>query len=156
MKIVAQFIRGLPFLDARDWGWAHFKAIIGGLLPIMALVQPPSTVRTGNLDGTLVIILLSMMLVGGIFCVTGVFLRGTRVQPLIVGYSLELGGLIFLGSGVLLLTIGYFYNSLVEGSTMLGAVFCYAIFAGLLARFIDVYFHTLEGKKPGDPLISRE
>ena len=33
---------------------------------------------------------------------------------------------------------------------MLGAVFCYAIFAGLLARFIDVYFYALESKAPGD------
>lgn len=155
MKTFAQFVKGLPFLDARDWGWAHFKVFIGGVTPIMALIQPPASVTSGNLDGTLVVILLSMVIVGGVLSVVGVLLRGTRVQPLIVGYTLELGGLIFLGGGFLLLTIGYFYNAVLTGSTILGALFCYSIFAALLARFIDVYFHTLESKSPGDPLIAR-
>lgn len=156
MKVIAQFIKGIKYLDARDWGWAHFKVFIGGVLPIMAILNPPVTVTSGNLDYRLVFTLLIMMSVGGLFSVVGVFLRGTKVQPLIVGYTLELGGLIFLGSGMLLLTTGYFYNSVVSGTSLLGGVFCYSLFAALLARFIDVYFHTLESKKPGDPLIVRE
>ena len=91
------FVTGIRYLTARDWAWAHFKVFIGVLLPIMALIQPPSVARTRELNPSLIHVLLIMMLFGGLLCIIAVFLRGTKVQPLIVGYTLELGGLIFLG-----------------------------------------------------------
>ena len=97
-----------------------------------------------------------LIFIGAIMSIIGMLLRGTQTQPMIVGYSIEIVGLIFLFTGPFLLCVGYTYNSAVNGTTFTGAGLCYAIAAALVARFIDVYFHTLEGKKPGDPLISRE
>lgn len=151
-----RFLLGLRLIDPRDWGWIHFKFAIGLLVPWLAFVSAPAPVSNRNLDGGLVRILLLLMLTGAALSILGMLLRGTQVQPLIVGYSIEIVGLIFLFTGPFMLSIGYTYNSWTNGTTFTAAGLCYAIAAALLARFIDVYFHTLEGKKPGDPLISKE
>lgn len=151
-----RFILGLKLVDPRDWGWIHFKAAIGILVPAMIWFGPPAPVTAQRLDGGLVRVLVLLIFVGAILSIMGMLLRGTQVQPMIVGYSVEIVGLIFLFTGPFLLCIGYTYNSWIQGSSFAGASFCYALAAALVARFIDVYFHTLEGKKPGDPLISRE
>lgn len=151
-----KFLLGLKLIDPRDWGWIHFKFAIALLLPIVAFISAPTPVTSRSLDGNLVKVLLWLMVIGGALSIIGMLLRGTQVQPLIVGYSVEIVGLIFLFTGPLLLAIGYTYNATVNGSTYTGAALCYSIAAALAARFIDVYFHTLESKQPGDPLISRE
>jgi phosphotransferase system glucose/maltose/N-acetylglucosamine-specific IIC component len=151
-----RFIQGLKLVDPRDWGWIHFKAAIGILVPLLIFLSPPSSVASQRLAPGLVRVLVLLIFVGAILSIIGMLLRGTQTQPMIVGYSIEIVGLIFLFTGPFLLCIGYTYNAWQQGTTYTGAGLCYAIAAALLARFIDVYFHTLEGKKPGDPLISRE
>jgi hypothetical protein len=154
--MMRRFILGLKLVDPRDWGWIHFKAAIGILVPVLIFLSPPAPVTAQRLDGNLVRVLVILIFVGSILSIIGMLLRGTQTQPMIVGYSIEIVGLIFLFTGPFLLCIGYTYNSWAQGTTYTAAGLCYAIAAALVARFIDVYFHTLEGKKPGDPLISRE
>lgn len=156
MKAVTQFVRGLRFLDGRDWGWIHFKIAIGILVPLLAFISAPAPVTMRTLDAGIVRILISVMAAGAILCILGILLRATRVQPLIVGYSVEIAGLVFLFTGPFFLSIGYAYMAFSNGTTYVAAGFCYALSAAMMARFIDVYFHTLESKQPGDPLISKE
>jgi uncharacterized membrane protein len=134
----------------------HFKFAIGLLVPYLVLFSTNGALSGRTLDAALIRTLLIIMCLGSVLSIIGVLLRGTRVQPLIVGYSIEICGLIFLFTGPFLLSVGYTYAAMQVGSSLVSAGLCYAISAALLARFIDVYFHTLESKQPGDPLISKD
>jgi hypothetical protein len=89
-----------------------------------------------------------MLLVGGLISIVGMLARGTRIKPLIVGYAIEMCGLIPLIAGPTLLAVIYAVSSATGGAaSLIGFSFCYALSAALFARYVDTHLHHLTQRK---------
>lgn len=149
----AQLVHGLKYVQKNDWAWMHFKAAIGILLPLMCWINPPVATRTGLVGTPVMHAILIMLLVGGLISIVGMLARATRVRPLIVGYAIEMCGLIPLIAGPTLMAVIYAVSAYTGGaSSLVGFAFCYALSAALFARYVDTHLHHLTSRKKGEGL----
>lgn len=143
MKSFDTFIRGLKHIRKDDWAWIHAKAAIGILCPMMAFVNPPLATRNGQMQVSVLYLVLCMLAVGGILSIIGLLLRGTRIKPSIVGYAFEMAGLIPLIAGPFFMSLIYLVTASQNGASLLGFGFTYALAAILFARYVDILIHRL-------------
>lgn len=144
---------GFRFMRKSDWGWLVAKLVSGVLLPITLIIgMDPKTGTT--VRGILILSLLCLMVFGGLLCMVGIVLRGTRHRPLIVGYAMEVGGLTALVLGPVLLSFVYGVNSVMNGTVPTGSLLSLAIAAPYAARYIDIVSGHL-APKSGDATVHR-
>lgn len=146
---VKQFTHGLRYLKKNDWAWLHFTLSIGVLCPVITLLNPPQAVRTGLVAGTVMNLVIGMLLLGGLVSAIGLLIRTTKVRPLIVGYAIEMAGLIPLMAGPGLLAVVYLVSAFTARGpgSLVGFAFCYSLVAALFARYVDTLLHHLASKK---------
>lgn len=152
-----QFVHGLKYVQKNDWAWIHAKIAIGILCPLMAFMNPPAATRTGIVHVQVLNLVLMMLVFGGLISIVGLLLRGTRIKPRIVGYAIEMAGLIPLIAGPFFLSLIYLSTGLSGGpSALVGFAFTYTLAAILFARYVDTLMHHLtSSRSEGDehPLI---
>lgn len=137
---------GFRYMRSHDWGWFVATFISGVVLPI-TLIANTNPAQAGTMRGILIISLLCMMAFGGTLSVIGIYLRGTRHRPLIVGYAMEVGGVIALILAPALLSIVYGVNTVISGTTPTGSMLSLAIAAPYTARLLDIVFGHLAPRK---------
>jgi hypothetical protein len=142
---------GFRYMHRTDWGWLAAKTVTGVILPLTLFLNMPISVRNGTVSGYVVVALLGLMLLGGLLSITGILLRGTQVRPLIVGYAIEMGGILALILSLAILAAVYGISAVNEGSSITAPVLCLAIAAPFVARGLDVMFYHLAPKKGVDP-----
>ena len=144
MSQIHGFLYGLRYVQKVDWAWIHAKMSIGILCPLMAFLNPPAATRNGMVNPAVMNLILLMLAAGGIISIIGLLVRGTRIRPLIVGYAIEMAGLIPLIAGPLFLAIIYLSTAIGGGvSSLVGFAFCYTLASILFARYIDTLLHHL-------------
>jgi hypothetical protein len=148
---------GLRYLVVNDWAWIFAKLSAGILMPLSIIdaLGQTAAVRNGTVNATVLSALMYMMLFGGLLSISGILARGTRLRPLIVGYAIEIAGIIPLMVGPLLLSAIYLVSSINSGGTMTGFTLCLSLSALFIARFTDIYVHHLSSKKDHESAIAR-
>lgn len=143
-----QLFHGLKYIEKDDWAWIHAKIAIGVLCPLMAFLNPPAATREGIVHVQVLNLVLIMLVVGGIISIVGLVVRGTRIKPRIVGYAIEMAGLIPLIAGPFFLSLIYLVTGVSGGtSSLVGFAFCYTLAAILFARYVDTLLHHLTSSK---------
>lgn len=151
------FIHGLRYLVANDWAWVFAKITSGILLPLALLENMPnsSAVSSGTISAMVYTSLMCLMIFGGSLSIIGILARSTRVRPLIVGYAIEMGGLIPLALSPLMLAVIYMGNSIQTGGGLSGFALCLSLSALFVARFTDIYIHHLASKKDHESRLAK-
>lgn len=151
------FVHGLRYLVANDWAWVFAKLTSGIFLPLSLLenlANSPS-VRNGTIGPIVYTSLMCLMIFGGSLSIIGIMARSTRVKPLIVGYAIEMGGLIPLALSPLMLSIIFLANSINTGGGLSGFALCLSLTALFVARFADIYIHHLTSKKEHESRLAK-
>jgi len=151
------FVRGLRHLVANDWAWVFAKITSGILLPIALLENLPDSpsVQNGTISQMVYTSLMCLMIFGGSLSIIGIFARSTRLRPLIVGYAIEMGGLIPLAIAPLFLSIIFLVSSIRSGGGLSGFALCISLTALFVARFTDIYIHHLASKKEHETRLAK-
>jgi hypothetical protein len=151
------FMHGLRYLVANDWAWVFAKITSGIFLPISILetMGNSASVRNGTVSEMVYTSLMCLMIFGGSLSLIGIFARSTRVKPLIVGYAIEMGGLIPLALGPLFLSIILLMSSIRSGGGITGFALCISLTALFVARFTDIYIHHLTSKKEHESRLAK-
>lgn len=139
-----RFAHGLKYVGKDDWAWIHAKAAIGILCPLMAFINPPAATRTGVVHIQVLNLILLMLAIGGIISIVGLLVRGARIKPQLVGYAIEMAGLVPLIAGPFLLSVIYLVTAATGGvASLVGFAFTYTLSAILFARYVDTLLHHL-------------
>lgn len=151
------FMRGLRYLVANDWAWVFAKITSGIFLPIALLenMNNSSSVQSGTISQMVYTSLMCLMIFGGSLSLIGIFARSTRIRPLIVGYAIEMGGLIPLAISPLFLSVIYLTSSIKTGGGLSGFALCLSLAALFAARFTDIYIHHLTSKKEHETRLAK-
>lgn len=150
--MIVHLVKGLRFVTFADWTWLAAKTIAAGIMPIAVIVSAhdSQSVRTRTVSLFVLDLLMYLMISGGLLSIFGILLRGTRVRPLIVGYAFELGGLVPLVLGPLLLAIIYTVSAIATGGSMVGPMLCLGLSALFFARATDILTQHLMPKRDND------
>lgn len=133
-----------------DWGWVVAKTVTGLVLPAALFTWTPLAVKEGRLSQGVLAAVLAFMILGGLLSIIGIVLRGTRVRPLLVGYAIEIAGIVSLILGPLILAGIYTTNAVITGNNPTGAVFCLCLAAPFVARGMDIMYTHLRPKSEND------
>ena len=155
--MVHAFMHGLRYLVANDWAWVFAKITSGLLLPLALLenMSGSPSIRNGTVSEVVFTSLTCLMIFGGALSIIGIFARSTRVKPLIVGYAIEMGGLIPLAIAPLFLSIIFLASSIQTGGGLSGFALCLSLSALFVARFTDIYIHHLASKKEHETRLAK-
>lgn len=151
------FMHGLRYLVANDWAWVFAKLTSGIFLPLSLLenITNSSAIQAGTISQMVYTSLMCLMIFGGSLSIIGIMARSTRVKPLIVGYAIEMGGLIPLALSPLMLAIIYLGSSIQSGGGLSGFALCLSLSALFVARFADIYIHHLASKKEHETRLAK-
>lgn len=151
------FMHGLRYLVANDWAWVFAKITSGIFLPIALLenIANSPSIQSGTISEMVYTSLMCLMIFGGSLSLIGIFARSTRIKPLIVGYAIEMGGLIPLAISPLFLSIIFLLSSVKTGGGLSGFALCLSLAALFAARFTDIYIHHLTSKKEHESRLAR-
>lgn len=151
------FVHGLRYLVANDWAWVFAKVTSGILLPIALLenINDSASVQSGTISTMVYTALMCLMIFGGSLSIIGIMARSTRIKPLIVGYAIEMGGLIPLALSPLMLSIILLGSSIKTGGGISGFALCLSLSALFVARFTDIYVHHLASKKDHETRLAK-
>lgn len=152
-----RYFHGFRYLMANDWGWVAAKVVGGIMMPLVVLdsISQSTAVRSGTISAFILTTLMYVMLAGGVLSFAGITARATRVRPLIVGYAIEIGGLVCLISSPMLLAIIYFATAIANGTGWTGPILCLSLAALFAARAIDIYVHHIMPKKEREGAVAK-
>lgn len=137
-------------MERTDWGWVFAKATTGLMLPIVLFIWVPQSVREGRPNSGVLMALIGLMLLGGVMSIVGIILRGTRVRPMIVGYAIEMAGIVSLVLGPLILGTIYGTQAAINGGSPIGALLCLCLASPFVARGMDIMYIHLAPKSPDE------
>jgi hypothetical protein len=148
---------GFRYLVANDWAWVFAKITSGIFLPLALLenISSSSSIQNGVISEMVYTSLMCLMIFGGSLSIIGILARATRVRPLIVGYAIEMGGLIPLAIAPLFLSIIFLAGSIKSGGGLSGFALCLSLAALFAARFTDIYTHHLSSKKEHETRLAK-
>ena len=147
-------IKNLWHMGRQDIGWLAAKTVTGVIFPVSLFVWAPASVREGTISGLVIYSLLGMMLFGGVLSIAGILVRVLCIKPPIIGYALEIGGIIALISGPLLLGAVYLAHAMRVGIPPTGVIFCMALGFPFIARMMDILATKLAPKAKASPVTT--